>query len=53
MLSQMVWDMANEVYLQITNRHNFTDTHYTLYGHTTQEVTNAKHLGITFDCHLN
>ena len=29
------------------------DTHYTLYGYTKQKVTNAKYLGITFDCHLN
>ena len=40
-------------HLQITNKHNFIDTHYTLYGHTIQNVTNAKYLGITFDCRLN
>ena len=40
-------------HLQITNKHNFIDTHYTLYGHTIQNVTNAKYLGITLDCHLN
>ena len=41
-------------HLQITNKHNFIDTHYTLYGHTIQKVTNAKYLaiGTTFDCHL-
>jgi len=40
-------------HLQVTNKYNFIDTHYTLYGHTIQKVTNAKYLGITFDCHLS
>ena len=40
-------------HLQIANKHNFIDTHYTLYGHTIQKVTNANYIGITFDFHLN
>ena len=38
---------------QITNKHNFTDFHYSLYGHTMQKVKNAKYLRVTFDCHLS
>ena len=50
---QMEFNPTKCEYLQITNKHNFIDTHYTLYGHNIQKVTNAKYLGITFDCHLN
>ena len=39
-------------HLQITNKHYFIETHYTLYSHTIQKVTNPKNLEITFDCHL-
>ena len=47
------WQMEfNPTNLQITNKYNFIDTQYTLYGHTIHKVTNAKYLGITFDRHL-
>ena len=46
---QMEFNPTKCEHLQITNK----DTHYTLYGHTIQIVTNAKYLEITFDCHLS
>ena len=49
----MEFNPAKCEHLQITNKHNFIDTNYKLYGHTIQKVTNAKYLGITFDHHLN
>ena len=41
---QMEFNPTKCEHFQITNRHNFTDTHYTLFGHTIQKVTNAKYL---------
>jgi len=49
----MEFNLAKCEHLQVTNKHNFIDTHYTLYDHTIQKRTNAKYLGITFDHHLN
>ena len=53
---QMEFNPTKCEHLQITNKYNFIDTHYTLYEDTIQKVTIAKYLyplGITFDCHLN
>ena len=50
---QMQFNPAKCEHLQITSKHNFIDSHYTLYGHTIQKVTNAKYLGVIFDRHLS
>ena len=50
---QMQFNPAKCEHLQITNKHNFIDFHFSLYGHTIQKVKNAKYLGVTFDCHLS
>ena len=48
---QMEFNPTKCEHLQITNKYNFIDTHYTLYGHTIQQVTNATNF--TFDRHLS
>ena len=50
---QMQFNPAKCEHLQITNKHNFIDFHFSLYGHTIQKVKNVKYLGVTFDCHLS
>ena len=50
---QMEFNPSKCEHLQITNKHNYIDTHYTLYGHTIQKVTHAKYPGLIFDCHLS
>ena len=37
----MEFNLTKYEHLQITNKHNFIDAHYTLYGHTIQDVTHA------------
>ena len=49
----MLFNPAKCEDLQITNKCNVIDFHYSLYGHTIPKVKNAKYLGVTFDCHLS